>query len=277
MRLNRATRVTWAAAWTIAIAVIGAGVLADTLSIPYKTKNPGDTIFSSHWTSNFQSIEDVVNGLISDVNIKNASVTGSTKLVDLSVTLGKLAADSVNSSKIVADSIVAGDIATDGVGTAEILDATIGTADIATGGVDTADLAASAATKGAGANTAALNTQDTGAYVTYQTVNITTTTANPALLVASAVLSNSSQLDVCRCKLTREVNGGGQVDVYVGPEVNPELVVAGFTYVYPLSFMDINGSAGTTVYRLACKDRDNADGTTCSFSERYLQVVELRR
>lgn len=56
--------------------------LADTLTVPFKIKAPGQTIFAGHWQSNFQAIEDVVNAHIDDANIENAGITGSTKLID---------------------------------------------------------------------------------------------------------------------------------------------------------------------------------------------------
>lgn len=93
------------------IAVVGYGgiLLADTLTIPYKTKSEGDTIYASHWTANFQSIEDVVNDLDDD-NYRDAGMTGADKIIDGTVELATLDTDSVNSSKIVDETITSDDI-----------------------------------------------------------------------------------------------------------------------------------------------------------------------
>lgn len=102
---------------------------ASTLNIP-NTFTPGQVIFSSQINANFQAIRSVVN-LLDDQNIANASITGSTKLVDGSVPLAKLAADSVNASKIVDGSIGPNELATDAVTTGKILDGTILSGDLA--------------------------------------------------------------------------------------------------------------------------------------------------
>lgn len=93
------------------IAAVGYGgtLLADTLTIPYKNKSEGDTIYASHWTANFQAIEDVVNDLDDD-NFRNGGITASTKLVDGSVTNAKQGDSSINSIKIEDETVESDDI-----------------------------------------------------------------------------------------------------------------------------------------------------------------------
>lgn len=79
-------------------------IYPDTLSIP-NTFVSGTTISSSQMNANFSAISSVVNGTLNDVNLKNAGITGSTKLIDGTVTLAKMAGDSVNAAKIVDGSV----------------------------------------------------------------------------------------------------------------------------------------------------------------------------
>lgn len=92
---------------------------AATLTIPY-TFSSGGVIYASQMNSNFTAIRDVVNA-IDDANITNASITGSTKLVNASVTLGKMASDSVDSSKIVNGSIALADMGSASVGSSQLV------------------------------------------------------------------------------------------------------------------------------------------------------------
>jgi hypothetical protein len=122
--------------------------IASTLNLPF-TFSSGGVIYASQMNANFEAIRAVVNAL-DDQNIANASITGSTKLIDGTVTLAKLAGNSVNSSKIVDASIVAGDIADgaivaskipDGsITSAKITDATVASVDLADAGVAEVDI-----------------------------------------------------------------------------------------------------------------------------------------
>lgn len=104
---------------------------AATLTIP-NTFSSGGVIYASQMNQNFNAIRDVVNAL-DDANVTNGSITGSLKLVNLSVTLAKMAADSVDSSKILDGTIATGDLADSSVNSAKIADGTILNNDIATG------------------------------------------------------------------------------------------------------------------------------------------------
>lgn len=120
-------------------------VEASTLNIP-NTFSSGGIIYASQMNQNFDAIRNVVNAL-DDQNIANASITGSSKLIDGTVTLAKMASDSVNSAKIVDGSIVAADIATGAITSALILDGTIASADILDGTIASADIADNAITE----------------------------------------------------------------------------------------------------------------------------------
>jgi len=82
---------------------------ADTLSIPNEFF-PQTVISSADFNANFTAIEDIVNGTLNDSNLKNDGITGSTKLIDSTVSLAKMAPNSVNSIKILNQSILSEDI-----------------------------------------------------------------------------------------------------------------------------------------------------------------------
>jgi hypothetical protein len=104
----------------VAASLIGP-LFSDTLTIPYKNKQEGDVIYASQWSANFQAIEDVVNDLDDD-NFRALGMDASTKLANLSVTLGKMALDSVDTTKIVDETIESDDILDGGIATADLAD-----------------------------------------------------------------------------------------------------------------------------------------------------------
>lgn len=113
--------------------------LASTLNLPF-TFSSGQVIYASQMNSNFQAIRAVVNAL-DDQNITNASITGSLKLIDGTVSLAKMGTDSINSSKVVDGSLTTTDIldgtllvddlADGSVSSLKILDGTIAPGDLA--------------------------------------------------------------------------------------------------------------------------------------------------
>jgi len=82
---------------------------ADSLNIPYTFSN-FSVADANQVNSNFSAVAAVVNGAINDTNIEASGITGSSKLVDASVSLGKMATDSVNGSKIVDASVAEVDL-----------------------------------------------------------------------------------------------------------------------------------------------------------------------
>jgi hypothetical protein len=83
---------------------------------------------------------------INDDNIQNSGITGSTKLLNSSVTAGKLAADSVTTLKIADSNVTTAKIADENVTTAKIADLNVTTAKINDLAVTTGKLAADAVT-----------------------------------------------------------------------------------------------------------------------------------
>jgi hypothetical protein len=69
------------------------------VTLPYPTFPDGSTASGTQVIANLDAIVDVVNGAIDNTNITNASITGSTKLVDATVTAAKLAPGAVIESK----------------------------------------------------------------------------------------------------------------------------------------------------------------------------------
>lgn len=111
---------------------------AGTLNIPY-TFSPGGIIYSSQMNANNTAIRSVVNSL-DDANYSNAGMTGSTKLKDATVTLAKLASNSVDASKIVDGSIVLAELASSSVDSSKIVDGTIALGDMASNSVDSSKI-----------------------------------------------------------------------------------------------------------------------------------------
>lgn len=107
--------------WLVLSVLDSGQVKGDALVIP-NTFVPNTIQSSSAMNSNFTAISTWGNGLVDDANLKNAGITGSTKLVNASVTLAKLAASSVDSSKIVDGSIAVGDLGTGSVSSVKLLD-----------------------------------------------------------------------------------------------------------------------------------------------------------
>lgn len=98
---------------------------ADTLTVPV-TFVDGTVIQAADFNSNFDQIEAVVNGNLDDTNLKNSGITASDKLIDSTVSLAKMASDSVDSSKIVDASVALADMAADSVNGSKVVDGSLG-------------------------------------------------------------------------------------------------------------------------------------------------------
>ncbi len=113
----------------------------------------GSILFAADLDAIIDDIETLLNSTkLNDDNIQDAGITGSTKLVDGSVTAGKIGSSAVTTAKINDDAVTAAKIA-DGaiddaaklasnvVTTAKILDSNVTTAKIADSNVTTAKIA----------------------------------------------------------------------------------------------------------------------------------------
>lgn len=276
--------------------------LADTLTVPFKIKAPGQTIFAGHWQSNFQAIEDVVNAHIDDANIENAGITGSTKLIDGTVTLAKMATSSVNSAAILDGTILMADIADGQVSGAKITDATIALADMGPNSVNggnvvdgsiasadvldnsltgadvndaslaAVDLASGAATGRASASTdTSSNITLNGPETTIQTVAITThTTTTGAILVhgkATFTTTASSSEDMT----LRIYRDSTLLD-------ESKIKAAAASTIVPVSVhaMDSGRAANTGyTYTLRTTTTESTDAISVTFKK--LTLLELRR
>jgi hypothetical protein len=116
-----------------------------------KTYDTGIVLTEADLDNIISSVETFINTTkINDDNIQTAGITGSSKLIDGTVTTAKLATDAVTTVKItdlnvttgkINDlAVTAGKIAADAVITAKILDANVTTAKIADLGVTTAKI-----------------------------------------------------------------------------------------------------------------------------------------
>lgn len=86
-------------------------------------------------------IESFLNSTkINDDNIQNSGITGSTKLLNQSVTAAKLASDSVETAKIAASAVTTAKIADSAVTTGKINDLAVTTAKLAADAVTTAKI-----------------------------------------------------------------------------------------------------------------------------------------
>jgi hypothetical protein len=97
-----------------------------------KSYADGDTLFEADLDNIKDDIENFLNVTkVNDDNIQSAGITGSTKLVDASVSSAKLASASVTTSKIADEAVTTAKILDANVTTAKILDSNVTTAKIA--------------------------------------------------------------------------------------------------------------------------------------------------
>lgn len=103
-----------------------------------RSYDDGEVLVRSDLDAFLDDIETFINVTkINDDNIQNSGITGSTKLLNQSVTAAKLAADAVETLKILDGAVTAPKIAADAVTTAKILDANVTAAKLATDSVTT--------------------------------------------------------------------------------------------------------------------------------------------
>lgn len=104
-----------------------------------KSYADGDILFEADLDNIKDDLENFLNVTkINDDNIQSAGITGSTKLVDASVSTSKLASASVTTSKIADDAVTTGKIIDSAVTTAKIADNAITSAKAPVGGFTSA-------------------------------------------------------------------------------------------------------------------------------------------
>ena len=139
-----------------------------TLSIT-KSYQDGDVLFEADLDNIKNDLETFFNSTkINDSNIQDAGITASTKLVDSSVTTGKLGAGAVTTAKIADSAVTTAKIADSAVTTAKIADSAVTSAKIADGAITTAKIADGAVTY---PKRAALNYDLSDACGTFQTTS----------------------------------------------------------------------------------------------------------
>lgn len=112
-----------------------------------RTYADGSILFAADLDAVIDDIETLVNTTkLNDDNIQDAGITGSTKLVDASVTAGKLASNSVTTAKITDSNVTTAKIADSNVTTAKIADLNVTTGKLAASAVTTAKIADAAVT-----------------------------------------------------------------------------------------------------------------------------------
>ena len=117
-----------------------------TLSVT-KTYADGEVFFESDLDNIKNDVETFVNiTKLNDDNIQDAGITASSKLIDGTITTGKLGAASVTTAKIADSAVTTGKIADSAVTTAKINDSAVTTAKINDSAVTTVKIADGAVT-----------------------------------------------------------------------------------------------------------------------------------
>lgn len=245
-----------------------------TLSIT-KTYADGEVLFESDLDSIKNDIETFLNTTkIDDDNIQDAGITASSKLIDGTITTGKLGAASVTTAKIADLAVTTGKIADSAVTTAKINDSAVTTAKINDLAVTTAKIADGAVTY---AKRGTLNYQlssSSGSFSTSSTsytaiTNLTasiTTNGRPVFVSmvpaesALASFDQSSSSGVITLKLERSsgpLNLGEQAFILASGESSG--VTPSWLWVPAAGSHSINvyikvsaGTIGVTNYKLFC-------------------------
>ncbi len=114
------------------------------------TKNYADTtvLFASDFDAILDDLETFLNTTkINDDNIQDDGLTGTTVLLDSSVTTAKLASNSITAAKLVDATVATSDVALLAVTTAKIIDSAVTTAELASSVVQTGNVASTSITK----------------------------------------------------------------------------------------------------------------------------------
>jgi len=189
----------------------------------------GEVLLKSHLDAFLDDIETFINTTkISDDNIQNSGITGSTKLLNQSVTAAKLAADSVTTLKIADGSVTTAKLADDGVTTAKIAAGAVTTtelgalavttAKIAAGAVTTTELGATAVTTAKIAAGAVTATELGSSAVTTAKINdgaVTPVKKSTNFLLTEIAYSNSSAADINEVESVGTLTTTGRLVRYI--------------------------------------------------------------
>jgi len=215
-----------------------------TLSIS-KTYRDGDVLFEADLDSIKSSIETFINTTkLDDDNIQDNGITGSTKLIDSTITSAKFAAESITATLLDTNAVTTAKIGESAVTTAKINDLAVTTAKIADLNVTTAKLAAGAATTVKKQSPTVEQSAGTGASgVTVNSTSFTlvddvsiTTTGGPLFCLVGP---KSGTLSV-------ETSAGGTVgfQIIADDGVNPAITIAETSFAFTgISCPCIYGSA----------------------------------
>ena len=271
-----------------------------TLSI---TRNyaDGEVLLEADLAEICDDVESFLNSeLLGDVNLADAGITASDKLIDGSISSAKLAAsvvttakiadNAVTDAKIVSGGLAAASLATNSVTTAKIVDSNVTTAKIADSNVTTAKIADSNVTtaKIADSNVTTAKIADgnvtpakrstclqSQAAVTSISTSAShavsfTGTGRPVLLTISKV---GNVADVSGINWT--ITAGSKVSIYKnGVEtiiLGTDAGASSALTIPSLTFIDTSGYAGALSYDL----RTNSGTATCAASAVYFSAIEL--
>jgi len=226
--MNRFERIAFRSALVLVLFVAVGYLASDTLNIP-NTFSTGEVITAAKFNSNYAAIESVINGTLSDVNLKNDGITASSKIINETIDLAAMATSSVNSAKIVDESIASVDI----------LNGTIATEDLAAKSVVNI-VAATSTVSGEPPNTYTID---------HATIDIDTQagTAGPVLITAGP-------FSVENC-------GSNHLDARLWRENSTEL--------HEWQLKDSSNSSAAMTITLVFLDEDPPDGTTVTYDIQF--------
>lgn len=277
-----------------------------------RTYNDGDVLFESDLDAICDDIETLLNTTkLNDDNIQDAGITGSTKLINASVTQGKLATDSVSTAKIVDLAVTtakindlgvtAAKLAADAVTTAKILDSNVTTAKIADSNVTTAKIADSNVTtakiadsnvttaKIADSNVTTAKLADGAATRAKMTANITVTSSSGNYTDSTSTTKTVTNLSAAITTNAKPVSvylvsdGGGQISYLQGTGTSPNCHVYFMRDASEIAHFEIGGQKyppgafravdipAAGSYTYTCKI--NADGITVAYCKLVAEEV----
>lgn len=247
-----------------------------------KTYADGDTLFEADLDNIKDDIENFLNVTkINDDNIQSAGITGSTKLVDASVSSAKLASGSVTTSKINDAAVTTAKIADESITAAKFPGSTIATSYLADSAVTTAKIADANVTAVKLAAPVIAVSASSGSFssssLTYVSViacsSITITSGRPVLVALTLTTGNSeittqshSSSYSSDLEIRRDSTAIGHF------RVNWDAVFNTFSFSSPTVIID-QPAAGSYVYSLYAKS--GASGRVVNVLDCKLSAVQL--
>lgn len=224
-----------------------------------RTYADGDVLYQADLDNIIDDLETLVNVTkLDDDNIQDNGIDASTKLIDASVTAGKIASSAITTAKINNSAVTTAKIADGNVTTAKLDTGAVTTAKIADGAVTYAKRAA--VTVATGSNSSTFSTTSTSYVdVTSITASITTTGRSLLICLQNGVLTGTSGDTFF--KLLRDSTDVG------------ELSLPSNTGMAGPHFID-TPTAGTYTYKLQAKSATGV-GTAATSAGLKIVVVEL--